>query len=202
VEGSGKNCVSSRFPCPYTAKKLIYHIYSNLLINSVDESEKDSISVGTAALLDYLASVYNDYEFYFCLGADSFLDLINNKWQHTDRILNELLFSRTDDQVYRRIVVLFRSDPKITCDTNDLRNSNVNLQQQSSYDREQHYKAVQQFVQEYGAQLIHMERSEENISSTFVRNCSDVSKLQNNAAVILPDVLQYIVQHNLYQFCN
>jgi nicotinic acid mononucleotide adenylyltransferase len=156
--------------------------------------------------LDYLSSVHGEYDFYFCLGADSFIDLVNGKWQQTDRILNDLLFNpnvNTSDRCnkyQRRLVVLYRSQTKIV-DENDASKITSKVVVPSTCSSE-YYDNLQKLVEEFGVQLIHMDRSEDNISSTFARNCSDVSKLQGNPAVILPEVLQYIQRHKLYHFCK
>jgi nicotinic acid mononucleotide adenylyltransferase len=198
--------------------------------NSTDNNEKEKISVGTAVLLDYLSSVHPKNEFYFCLGADSFFDLIHGKWQYSQRILNELLYdhsstfrnnndnnNNTSNCIpKRRIVVLYRSNNKlgITNETNNTEITNVVQQeQQQSFVDDEYYNKLQKTVQEYGVQLIHMNNNNNNnnnhdtnnhsnnISSTFVRNCSDLSMLQNNSYIILPSVLEYIQQHSLYPFC-
>ena len=182
--------------------------------NSADETERENISVGTAALLDYLSTIHEEYNFYFCLGADSFIDLVNGKWQQTDRILNELLFNSNDqisDRCYsnyrRRLVVLYRTQSKMLHENETLTTITTSdggtIHPRSSATRSSEYMDhLQTLVEEFGVQLIHMDRSEENISSTFVRNCSDVSRLRDNPAVILPEVLQYIQQHNIYRFCK
>jgi nicotinic acid mononucleotide adenylyltransferase len=176
--------------------------------NRPDESEREKVSVGTAVLLDYLMSAYPNYKFYFCLGADSFVDLVNGKWQQTDRILNELLFER-HTRIYkspRRIVVLYRSQTKMLSDHDN--NSTMTAVATSantdapSLSLPHSFDYIESLVQGYRAQLLCMDRAEDNVSSTLVRNCLDVTKLRDNPAIILPEVLQYIEEHKLYQFCK
>jgi nicotinic acid mononucleotide adenylyltransferase len=150
----------------------------------------------------------NKYDFYFCLGADSFIDLVNGKWQQTDRILNDLLFNRNiitssngRHNYRRRMVVLYRSQTKIVSES-DASTAVISNEVIPSTRSSEYYDNLQNLVSDFGVQLIHMDRSENNISSTFVRNCSDTSKLLDNPAVILPEVVQYIQQHSLYQFCK
>jgi nicotinic acid mononucleotide adenylyltransferase len=142
------------------------------------------------------------------LGADSFVDLVNGKWQQTDRILNELLFDQ-QTRIYkspRRIVVLYRSQTKKVTDHDTTATTTATTDappiltaaQSPTYS----FDYIESLVQGYRAQLLRLDRAEENVSSTWVRNCLDLSKLQDNPAVILPEVLQYMQQHNLYRFCN
>lgn len=162
--------------------------------------------------MDYLSSVYDNCDFYFCLGADSFIDLVQGKWQQTDRILNELLFNEnvnnnTDNSTSRdhrhryrrRLVVLYRAQTKIVSDQDE---ATITSHLTSATGSSGYLDHLQKLVDEFGVQLIRMDRSEDNISSTFVRNCSDVSKLRDNPAVLLPEVLQYIQHNKLYQFCQ
>jgi nicotinic acid mononucleotide adenylyltransferase len=47
--------------------------------------------VGTAALMEYYHSVDKTCaEYYFCLGADAFLDLLAGKWKESRRVLDLL----------------------------------------------------------------------------------------------------------------
>jgi nicotinic acid mononucleotide adenylyltransferase len=171
------------------------------------------ISVGTAALLDYLKIEYPTNEFYFCLGADSFFDLVDGKWQQSDRILNELLYNNKNDNnniIKRRIVVSYRSNTIEVHGNNN--NDTTNLKKQEPLADDTYYTKLQTVVKEYGVQLIQINYNQSNqnntknhpsnVSSTFVRTCSDISILQNNTYIIIPSVLDYIQQHKLYQFCN
>lgn len=137
------------------------------------------VSVGTAVLLDFLRFSYPDYEFYFCLGGDSFLDLVHGKWHHTDRILNDLLLCNDNQPQKRRLLVLYRSA-------------------QHGEDRGH---LIQEYADKLGVRLIHISHLG-NVSSTQVRNCTDVRELQSSQQLILPSVLEYIQRNGLYQFVN
>jgi nicotinic acid mononucleotide adenylyltransferase len=140
------------------------------------------VSVGTAVLLDFLRNSYENCEFYFCLGGDSFIDLVQGKWQQTDRILNNLLLSQEGDEsqpLSRRLLVLYRS----------------------VQHREDHDLLIRQYAKELGVRLIQISHLG-NVSSTQVRNCDDIVQLQSSHQMILPQVLEYIQAHGLYQFCK
>jgi nicotinic acid mononucleotide adenylyltransferase len=145
------------------------------------------VSVGTAALLDYLHATY-DYEFYFCLGGDSFIDLVQGKWQQHDRILNDLLLSKENEEhtTQRRLLVLYRATTTTTAN--------------NETEHEKQPLLIQQYAHELGVRLIHIHHLG-NISSTQIRNCQNVQELQSSNQMILPQVLEYIQQHRLYSFC-
>jgi nicotinic acid mononucleotide adenylyltransferase len=152
-----------------------FHIRTN-------DDEKMEVSVGTAVLLDFLRNSYENCEFYFCLGGDSFIDLVQGKWQQTDRILNNLLLSQEGDEsqpLSRRLLVLYRS----------------------VQHREDHDLLIRQYAKELGVRLIQISHLG-NVSSTQVRNCDDIVQLQSSHQMILPQVLEYIQAHGLYQFCK
>jgi nicotinic acid mononucleotide adenylyltransferase len=44
--------------------------------------------VGTASLLRYLQGEHPGVEFHFCLGEDSFWDLVKGKWKESGRVLS------------------------------------------------------------------------------------------------------------------
>lgn len=54
------------------------------------EDEANKVSVGTASLLDYLKMTEDNHDFFFCLGADAFLDLTAGKWKESVRVLHLL----------------------------------------------------------------------------------------------------------------
>lgn len=69
-----------------------------------NEEARSKVSVGTAALLEYLEEQQNNTnnldhenmikeEYTFCLGADAFMDLTAGKWKESERVL-ELLQGR------------------------------------------------------------------------------------------------------------
>jgi nicotinic acid mononucleotide adenylyltransferase len=65
-------------------------------------------SVGTASLLQYLHQAYPDTQFSFCLGADSYVELLQGKWREGSAVL-ELLGNR--------LVVFSRGRPHETITT-------------------------------------------------------------------------------------
>jgi nicotinic acid mononucleotide adenylyltransferase len=88
--------------------------------NSAEEEERHKVTVGTAALLDYLLQRHPSTEFSFCLGADAYRDLLAGKWKESARVL-ELLRGR--------LVVLQRggrtaSDDELTMSSNDTAEQN------------------------------------------------------------------------------
>lgn len=53
----------------------------------------EASAVGTAALIDYLETIYTNVDFVLCLGTDAFLDLVAGKWRESERILqNEAVY--------------------------------------------------------------------------------------------------------------
>jgi nicotinic acid mononucleotide adenylyltransferase len=46
------------------------------------------IVVGTASLFQYLQGEHPDIEFHFCLGEDSFWDVVQGKWKESERVLD------------------------------------------------------------------------------------------------------------------
>ncbi|GAX20118.1 hypothetical protein FisN_17Lh071 [Fistulifera solaris] len=60
-------------------------------VAGLSEEEAAQVSVGTAALMEYYQSLDNSsVEYYFCLGADAFLDLLAGKWKESQRVLGLL----------------------------------------------------------------------------------------------------------------
>jgi nicotinic acid mononucleotide adenylyltransferase len=136
--------------------------------------EQDKVSVGTAALLDYLREAYDDTDFFFCLGADAFLDLMAGKWNESARVLARM-------QEGRRLVVLHRSTSNNSKDDED------NLQLHLSLRLEQS-----------GARLMRIDHLG-SISSSQVRECQDLEQL---STMVVPRVLEYMRANQLYQFAE
>jgi nicotinic acid mononucleotide adenylyltransferase len=141
-----------------------------------------TFSVGTGSLLEYLQTEYRNesYIFSFCVGADSFLDLMNGKWKEGRRVL-ELLENG------RRLLVLHR-----VSNNHDDHGDPASV---SPSTTEQYLKSQ---VDAAGAQLIQMD-SVGSISSTQVRECRDMERL---STLIVPSVLEYIKRNKLYQFAD
>lgn len=140
-----------------------------------DEAQKAQVSVGTAALLEYLHQQPNsdDVEYTFCLGADAFMDLTAGKWKESARVL-ELLRGRC--------LVLHR-------------------RQTDNQDTTIHNHALQARVESVpGATLVSM-ASLGAVSSSRVREAvaaNDWQVLQQDA-MVHPDVLAYIREKGLYR---
>lgn len=142
---------------------------------STDEEEKANVSVGTAALLEYLhekdGERQEQNQYTFCLGADAFLDLTAGKWKESERVL----------QLLRgRFVVLHRvdgSDATIDADPDELEERVHNVK---------------------GAKLVSVP-SLKDVSSSRVREAvgrGDWRVLDEQ--MVNPHVLAYIRQKSLY----
>lgn len=110
--------------------------------------------MGTASLLEYLEFAFPDIEFSFCLGADSYKDLIQGKWKESQRVV---------DSFGDRLVVFARGTAPVTVNP---RHTIVTVDSLST------------------------------VSSTQVRNCTDIEQLQS---MITPSVLAYMLEHGLYK---
>ncbi|KAL7566910.1 hypothetical protein ACA910_008635 [Epithemia clementina (nom. ined.)] len=201
-------------------------------------------AVGTAALLDYLH--YNEPEttFYFCLGADSFLSLLQGQWKASARVHAHL---------QGRFIVVNRIMMNHHPDDNDKNNSNDNNNNDSAVavakptpqQNNEQDTSLQSLVQSVqGARLLPPNPLLGNVSSSHVRallqnpiqrkallrraTATTTTKLFSTAADpttkdddhhddhpnkdhldddaynnkerwILPSVLEYIEEHQLYQ---
>jgi nicotinic acid mononucleotide adenylyltransferase len=151
-------------------------------IFSSPEEARATVSVGTAALLEYLAEIDQirgqQCEYTFCLGSDTFLDLTAGKWKESDRVL-ELLQGR--------FIVLHRTEEETqTSDTNTVR------------------KQVEQRVANVpGAQLLTISALGA-VSSSMVREAiaaggKSSATLDGNESLVHPAVLSYIRDKGLYK---
>lgn len=130
--------------------------------------------MGTSALLHYLRSKHdNTTTFYFCLGADAFLDLTAGKWKESTHVLRLL-------DGGKRLVVLHR---KATASTSSIENEEQLLQRR---------------IKETGARLMRIDGLG-SISSSQVRACRDPKVV---ATMVAPRVLEYMQKHRLYLFAK
>jgi nicotinate (nicotinamide) nucleotide adenylyltransferase len=143
------------------------------------ETEKESLRVGTAELLEFLLEQESDTDFSFCLGADTFFDLTEWKWKRSHDVLKLL---------GGRLVVLHRKDAPSSG------NSSTN-QIISPKDLQERVEHVNQT--ESANVIILPIPTLEAISSSLVRSCSDETKLED---MVVTDVLEYIKEHRLYGF--
>ena len=63
--------------------------------------------------MDYLAETYPHEQFTFCLGADSFLDLVAGKWKESDKVLRScsLLVLHRAGQAEDRLQAIVEATP-------------------------------------------------------------------------------------------
>jgi hypothetical protein len=86
-----KRAISCRHLSSLTLKRLL------VLGHRIDPAQ---IAVGTASLVHYLQGQHPDVEFHFCLGEDSFWDVVSGKWKESERVLDAF---RNQLWVVRRI---------------------------------------------------------------------------------------------------
>jgi nicotinic acid mononucleotide adenylyltransferase len=155
-------------------------------VQDVPPEKRDQISVGTAALIEYLnknnAKNKDDAveEVYsFVMGADTFLDLTAGKWKESERVL---------DLLQGRLVVLERETINSTTASASDGNAAANVALK---------KAVEAVP---GARLLRVDNLN-HISSSQVRDCRPVAEIQEQNMVV-PAVLEYMRQHGLYAAFN
>ena len=149
---------------------------------SSDEAERAHVSVGTAALLEYLleqqSNCDSEVKYTFCLGADAFMDLTAGKWKESARVLTLL---------QGRFLVFHRIE-----EGND--NKNAAITNTSRL-------AIQERVQSVpGARLISVP-SLGAVSSSRVREAvaaQDWNVFQSDETMVDPKVLTYIRDNGLY----
>ena len=171
------------------------HLFTTSKMAARSEEERKALSVGTAALLDYLqqsqepaatdevsvgeggghqqtpvSSVPLVPEFTLCLGADTFLDLTAGKWKESSRVL---------ELIEGRIVVLLRK----------VGEGGVGESDGSSP------RLLEDRIREVpGSRLLHVEHLDD-VSSSRVRCCTDVDELRR---MVRPEVLDYMRERKLY----
>ena len=174
----------------------------------MDSPSPAPIAVGTAALMEYLQEQEPDTVFYFCLGADSFVSLMEGKWKESDRVLKLL---------QGRFIVINR----IYADDN----KNNDSQPGSSSDASPPSPPLEPLVRKVpGAQLLPPNPELGSVSSSQLRaqlqNPEERNKLlsqfglgkkdlkddgktgdgqDGDERLILSSVLEYIEEQGLYQ---
>jgi nicotinic acid mononucleotide adenylyltransferase len=159
-------------------------------VQDVPPEKRDQVSVGTAALIEYLNKRNSNNKedgdkdeeveevYSFVMGADTFLDLTAGKWKESARVL---------DLLQGRLVVLEReqltANSTASTSTGDV-NKADNVALKNAVD------AVP------GARLLRVDNLNK-ISSSQVRACSSVAEIQEQNMVV-PPVLEYMRQHRLY----
>ena len=134
--------------------------------------------IGTADLLEWLMydKFKNGVKFTLTLGSDSYLDLSKFKWKRSLDIL---------ELTEGRILVISRK----SSEENENKENDKILA-----------STVEEMNLEYNAS-IQIARLDclSNVSSTLVRNTSDLNVLKDYVA---PSILEYIQQHRLYSFAQ
>mmetsp|Transcript_3668 Transcript_3668/g.5390 ORF Transcript_3668/g.5390 Transcript_3668/m.5390 type:complete len:251 (-) Transcript_3668:129-881(-) len=139
----------------------------------LNETEKMSLRVGTADLLDMFLEEEPTTDFTFCLGADTFMDLTKWKWRRSKDLLSLL---------EGRFLVIFRIGDNGECVVDE-----ETLEQQ-----------VQKVHTENNgnARILRIPTLTE-VSSTLARSSSDETYLSSH---VHPAVLEYIKENNMYGF--
>mmetsp|Transcript_14743 Transcript_14743/g.40731 ORF Transcript_14743/g.40731 Transcript_14743/m.40731 type:complete len:310 (+) Transcript_14743:119-1048(+) len=158
--------------------------------NSDDPSSSQlpPVAVGTAALMEYLLQTEGvDTQFSFCLGADSFLSLMEGKWNESPRVL-ELLRGQ--------FIVVNR----IYANDNENRGDNYEQQQQQQHNERQALRERVEAVP--GAKLLPPNPTLGAVSSSQVRSWLQrgvvEDELRGRPDRISPSVLSYIQRRGLY----
>jgi nicotinic acid mononucleotide adenylyltransferase len=165
-------------------------------VQDVPEQKRDQVSVGTAALIEYLNkrnSKGNDRQdgdnkdeeveevYSFVMGADTFLDLTAGKWKESARVL---------DLLQGRLVVLERE--QLTA-----KSASTTSSTSMGDDNGAANAALKEAVEAVsGARLLKVDNLN-HISSSQVRACPSVAAIQEQNMVV-PAVLEYMRQHELY----
>jgi nicotinic acid mononucleotide adenylyltransferase len=161
-------------------------------VQNVPPDKRDQVSVGTAALIEYLNKNKEnnkldeqgeevEEQYSFVMGADTFLDLIAGKWKESARVL---------DLLQGRLVVLERltNNSTATASTGDYNAADTVADNDVALN-----KAVEAVP---GARLLRVDNLN-HISSSQVRACRSVVEMQEQNMVV-PAVLEYMRQHGLY----
>jgi len=128
--------------------------------------------------------------FYFCLGADAFLDLTAGKWNESARVLKLL-------DGGRRLVVLHRRGGAEQQEQLD-NSGDGGGDSPSSSPTDNNDRLLTRRVQETGARLLRIGHLG-SISSSQVRECASVNELNG---MVVPQVLDYMRDNHLYQFAT
>lgn len=147
--------------------------------NDGGEDLSSTLRVGTADLLDMLLQEEPDTDFYFAMGADTFMDLTDWKWKRSKDVFKLL---------EGRIVTFERPGLLLLLDDN---NTTTALE-----ERVEHINTTM------GASVRLLKISSlEAVSSTLIRSMTSLQELQDNQQVTAP-VKEYMVQHQLYGFAE
>jgi nicotinic acid mononucleotide adenylyltransferase len=169
-------------------------LISNLpfLVRSPDSDVDPSrVAVGTASLIDHLRGAHPDLDFHFCLGEDSFLDLVGGKWKESDRVLESLR---------NRLWVVQRSTSSIAIgDDGPGSDGDGGIKGRSSSSDGSLSLALRRAVESAGARLLPVPGATA-VSSSRVRACPDLDDDTRARNLVPSQVLQYMRAHRLYSF--
>jgi nicotinic acid mononucleotide adenylyltransferase len=177
-------------------------------VQDVPPEKRDRVSVGTAALVEYLNNNQNqdnnnnqdedvkdpevEEQYSFVLGADTFLDLIGGKWKESARVL---------DLLQGRLVVMERATTataSATASADDDHAADTAVADVADNDDDDDDNvALKKAVEAVpGARLLRVDNLN-HISSSQVRACRSVAEMREQNMVV-PAVLEYMRQHGLY----
>mmetsp|Transcript_47336 Transcript_47336/g.143345 ORF Transcript_47336/g.143345 Transcript_47336/m.143345 type:complete len:183 (-) Transcript_47336:362-910(-) len=159
------------------------------------EEERASARVGTADLLDMLIADEPDTDFALALGTDTFMDLTAWKWRRSRDVLS---------LVGGRILVIHRISDNavpggVLAERIKLVNEEFDREKSGSVgafmEGERHH--VDKSSEEGGPVKVHQIETLSDISSSFIRSCSNEEILK---AALAPRVFEFIKDKQLYRF--
>lgn len=175
----------------------------NRLCQKTENNDCTMIVSGTVHLLDYLLESEPETSFSFCLGADSFISLMQGQWQENDRVLGLL---KNNDGKW--IVVNRPNSSKVDTGVENSAKEEPQQEKDGTSSMIQNHDQLRliQFIEKLSgdAILLPQDPALGNVSSTDLRQWlgnrdSSSSEKTQDPCLILPTVLQYIRQHDLYK---
>ncbi|KAL9182305.1 hypothetical protein ACHAXT_012957 [Thalassiosira profunda] len=146
----------------------------------LEETEKATIRIGTADLLDMLTKEEPEVDFTLALGADTFIDLASGKWRRTDDVFN---------LVGRRMIVFRRKESD---------DGGTDALEGDRLLRESIAKWQQPNDTQPSIQLIQIPALSD-VSASAVRRSTDEAELK---AMLSSNVLEYLQQNRMYSFSS
>jgi len=120
------------------------------------------------------------------LGADTFVDLTDGRWRESRRVL---------DLLEGRILVFVRPSSR-SASTTQRQEDDSTSPDENDNDSGNLPDLEDRIGRVPNARLLRVDHLED-VSSSQVRSCDDVSQLER---MVVPDVLDYIREHELYAF--
>lgn len=143
------------------------------------DEEIKALRVGTADLLDMLQDMEPNSDFYFALGADTFMDLTSWKWRRSKDVLSLL---------QGRFVVFRRAHDNEETNEKDVEKDKL-LDKRIELINLEHSGNVR---------LLQIPTLTD-VSSTRIRSCVDEGMLKE---MLVAQVLDYMKEHKLYSFSS